>query len=189
MTITFEVVRDDLLAFMRENNARLRVLRRAYFQGFVWGPLLGIVLVAVTRLKDVGTAVMLVAICAGLGAAAWHLHWPSHLARVNNALLDEGLMKHEIGLHTVSLEAAGIREVADWGEVFRKWGTVEGVTVTRSHVLVSIAGQGPIVVVPRRAFVGLSDEDEFLRLIRERPNNEMQLTRSAHGQAERGPRS
>ena len=168
MMITFQITREDLLAHLAAYNAQLGIIKNVYRRGFLWGPLLGLLAVAVFRPAADGVALVLVAICTVVGAAVWHLTWPSRLARANRALLDEGVMAKEIGTHTITVEPDGIHEVAEWGEVLRKWHVVTDVEEAPTHVFVYCAGQGPCIVVPRTAFASPSEQDEFVKAVRAR---------------------
>jgi hypothetical protein len=166
VTVAFNITRDDLLKYLIASYSRSRTLKKTYLRGFIWGPVIGMIAVAINRVPEAATAAAIVLGSTGIYAAIWHLYWPRRLSRIGEAILDEGIMRNELGHHTISLEPEGIPERADWGDVFRKWRVIGAVNVTEGHVMVDVTEQGPVIVVPTKAFTDADARDTFVQAVR-----------------------
>ena len=98
---------------------------------------------------------------AGVGNA---LAMKRNLSRQTRTLSKQGLFHSFIGPRTVTFDADGIRSRHAGGESLYLWHTVRQVNTTPTHFALSLSAQ-EFAFIPRRAFNGEAQEQEFLALV------------------------
>lgn len=172
MTAEFEITKDDLIAFNLHHHHHSPTARRQYLlswfvPAFIWL----FVCTGLWHLADrergtpLRTFLDLLPLFSGVPIYLLYFPWAYRrkLRKIIDGMVGEGQNRGLLGHRRVTISSEGITESGEHGQTSTAWRAVERVSVTDEHAYIYTNALAA-VIVPRRAFAGPSQFEEFVRL-------------------------
>ena len=174
MTIEFEITKEDLSASSFYHNRHSPTARRQYLRGWLVPPLIWLLFfIVICHLADQGrgkllqTFIDLFPLFCFVPLYLLYYPWAYRrkVRKIIAVMVGEGHNRGLLGHHRVTISEEGISDSNEFGQTSRVWRGVEKVVVADEHVYVYINALAAIIV-PRRAFAGPLEFEEFVRVAR-----------------------
>jgi hypothetical protein len=174
MTIEYELTKDDVLAFNLYHRSHSPTLRRQYYFAWLLPALAWLtVCTALWYCADqrpgepLQTFLDLLPMFCGVPIYLAIFPWARRrgLRRVLDSMMSEGKNRAVFGRRTVTLSREGIAQSGEFASSSISWRTVERVVRDGDHAYI-YSGAVTAIIVPRRAFAGESEFDDFVMTTR-----------------------
>jgi hypothetical protein len=171
MTAEYELTKDDVSVFNLYHHCHSPTARRQYYRSwFVPAAVWLMVCTGIWYLADrergapLRTFLDLLPLFSGVPLYLLYFPWAYRrkLRKIVDGMVSEGQNRRLFGRHTVVLSPESITESDEFGQTSTVWRGVERVVRAGDHVFIYISALAAIIV-PRRAFAGASEFEEFVR--------------------------
>lgn len=174
MTIEFDITGDDVSAFNLYHHRHSPAARRQYLRSwlvpaFVWL----LVCTGIWYLADrerntpLQTFRNLLPLFSGIPLYLLYFPWAyrRRLQKIVAGMVNEGQNRGLFGRHRVTISPEGVVDSGKLGQSSTAWRAVERVVAAGEHAYIYTNAIGA-VIVPRRAFAGPAEFEEFVRTAR-----------------------
>lgn len=163
MTLNFELIEDDLVAYQLDYATRSGHVKNSRLGALFLTMLMGILALLASRysLYLAGLLAYVGVLFAFSGALTRR-----QLTRTFKKVVERGDLKGLVGASEVTLLPNGVRSVGPMGESLYYWSAVEQLTETETHVYVRFSSAINIVI-PKRAFSNARQGAQFLKMAEE----------------------
>lgn len=174
MTAEYEITKEDLIAFnlyhhRHSPTARRQYLRSWFVPAFVWLFVFSGIwyLADKERGTPLRTFLDLLPLFSGLPLYVvcfpWAYRWK--IRKIVAGMVSEGQNRGLFSRHRVTISPEGVIDSGEHGQTSTAWRGVERVVAADEHAYIYTNALGA-VIVPRRAFAGPSEFEEFVRTAR-----------------------
>lgn len=171
MTSEYELTKDDLSAFNLYHHRHSPTARRQYLRSwFVPAVIWSLVFAGIWYLADrergtpLRTFLDLLPLFSGVPIYLLYFPWAYRrkLRKIVAGMVSEGQNRGLLSRRQVTISPEGITESSEFGQTSTAWRAVERVAETGNHAYIYTNALAA-VIVPRRAFAGPSEFEEFVR--------------------------
>ena len=171
MTTEYELTKDDLSTFNLYHHRHSPTARRQYLRSwFIPAVVWSIVFAAIWYLADrergtpLQTFLDLLPLFSGVPIYLLYFPWAYRrkLRKIVAGMVSEGQNRGLFSRRRVTISPEGITESSELGQTSTAWRAVERVAETDNHAYIYTNALAA-VIVPRRAFAGPSEFEEFVR--------------------------
>jgi hypothetical protein len=174
MTAEFEITKDDLNAFNIYHHRHSPTARRQYLRSwFAPAAIWLLVFSGIWYLADrergtpLRTFLDLLPLFSFVPLYLIYFPWAYRrkLNKIINGMVSEGQNRGLFSRHCVTISPAGVADTGEHGQTSTAWRAIERVAATDEHVYIYTNALAA-VIVPRRAFAGTFEFEEFVRTAR-----------------------
>ncbi|MDB6033297.1 MAG: hypothetical protein JWM16_3635 [Verrucomicrobiales bacterium] len=170
MTVEYEITKEDVSAFNLYHNRHSPTARQQYLRSW-FGPAVIwlVVCIGIWYLADTQrgtpfrTFLDLLPLFSGIPVYLVYFPWAYRrkLRKMVNGMVSEGQNRHLFSRHRVTISPNGVTDSGELAQSTTAWRAVERVEAADDYAYIYINALAAIIV-PRRAFAGLPEFEEFL---------------------------
>jgi hypothetical protein len=174
MTAEYEITKDDLSAFNLYHHRHSPTARRQYLLSWFVPAFIGLLVCSgiwylADRERDTPLQTFLDLLPLFSFVPLYLLYFPwvyrRKLRKIVAGMVSEGRNRGLFSRHSVTISPEGVADVSEYGQTSTAWRAVERVAATDENVYIYTNALAA-VIVPRRAFAGPSQFEEFVRIAR-----------------------
>jgi hypothetical protein len=171
MTAEYEITKEDLSAFNLYHHRHSPTARRQYLRSWlVPAFVLMLACIAIWYLADrergkpLSTFLDLLPLFSVIPVYLLYFPWAYRrkLRKIVAGMVSEGQNRGLFSRHRVTISPDGVTNSGEFSQSSTKWRAVERVAASNEHAYIYTSAMGAIIV-PRRAFAGLPEFDEFVQ--------------------------